>query len=75
MNYIEPLMDDRDERAGFKFADADLIGIPIKIILGKKVLQEGMIEIKIRKSGKVIKVAPEAVVDKVRDLIFSSTNT
>ncbi|MGD9015238.1 MAG: proline--tRNA ligase [Candidatus Omnitrophota bacterium] len=48
------LLDDRDERAGVKFKDADLIGIPLQVILGEKFLKQGMIELKIRSSGKRI---------------------
>ena len=45
---IEVLLDDRDLRAGVKFKDADLIGIPVRITVGKKALAEGNIEIKLR---------------------------
>jgi prolyl-tRNA synthetase len=50
---IEVLLDDRDERAGVKFMDADLIGIPIRITIGPKNLAEKKVEIKIRRSGEV----------------------
>ena len=53
---FEVLMDDRDERAGVKFKDADLIGIPYRIIIGEKNLKEGLVEIKERKTGVVEKV-------------------
>jgi len=46
------LYDDRDERAGAKFADMDLIGLPWQIIVGPKGLKDNQIEIKCRKSGK-----------------------
>ncbi|MCD6219814.1 proline--tRNA ligase [Candidatus Calescamantes bacterium] len=55
----EVLIDDRNERAGYKFKDADLIGIPLQIIIGKNFLQEGLLEIKIRETGERIKVKPE----------------
>jgi prolyl-tRNA synthetase len=48
---IEVLLDDRDERAGVKFKDADLIGIPLRIALGKKGLAEGKAEWKARSAG------------------------
>ncbi|MBC8527691.1 MAG: proline--tRNA ligase [Candidatus Cloacimonetes bacterium] len=51
---IEIIYDDRDVRAGFKFKDADLIGIPIQIIVGKKNFYQEMVEFKIRKTGKKI---------------------
>lgn len=50
---LDVIIDDRDERAGVKFNDADLIGIPLRITIGKKALSEGKIEVKIRKSGEV----------------------
>lgn len=51
---IEVIIDDRHERPGIKFKDADLIGIPIQVIVGKKNLKEKKIEIKIRKTGERI---------------------
>ncbi|MFA5073109.1 MAG: proline--tRNA ligase [Nitrospirota bacterium] len=66
---FEVLVDDRDERAGVKFKDADLIGIPYRIVIGEKNLKEGMVEIKERKSGVVEKVviadAPFAIEKKI----------
>jgi prolyl-tRNA synthetase len=50
---VEVLLDDRDERPGFKFKDADLIGIPLRIVVGSKNLAEGKVELKDRKSGEV----------------------
>jgi prolyl-tRNA synthetase len=50
---IEVLYDDRDARAGEKFADADLIGIPYQIIIGKRSLESGLFELKERKTGVV----------------------
>jgi len=49
---IDACLDDRDERAGVKFKDADLIGFPIRIVIGPKALAEGNVEIKIRKSDE-----------------------
>ena len=60
---IEVLMDDRDERAGVKFKDADLIGIPTQIIIGEKNLKEGLVEIKDRRTKKTVKVKVEEVVN------------
>jgi len=66
---FEVLMDDRDERAGVKFKDADLIGIPFRIVIGEKNLKEDLVEIKVRKTGVVDKVkvaeAVEAIAKKV----------
>jgi prolyl-tRNA synthetase len=62
---FEVLMDDRDERAGVKFKDADLIGIPYRIIIGEKNLKEGLVELKERKTGVVEKVKVEEAVEKI----------
>lgn len=66
---IEVLIDDRDERAGVKFKDADLIGIPTQVIIGEKNLKEGLIEIKDRKTKEAVKVKIEEAVDKIKDFI------
>ncbi|MFN3396699.1 MAG: proline--tRNA ligase [Thermodesulfovibrionales bacterium] len=58
---IEVLIDDRDERAGVKFKDADLIGIPTHIVIGEKNLKEGFIEIKDRRTKKAEKVKVEEI--------------
>ncbi|MBI4949895.1 MAG: proline--tRNA ligase [Deltaproteobacteria bacterium] len=50
---IDVLLDDRDERAGVKFKDADLIGIPLRITIGERNLKEGLVELKERKGGAV----------------------
>ncbi|MDA8083031.1 MAG: proline--tRNA ligase [Nitrospiraceae bacterium] len=55
------LLDDREERAGVKFKDADLIGIPIQIIIGEKNLKEGLVEIKDRKTKETVRVKVEEV--------------
>ncbi len=62
---FEVLMDDRDERAGVKFKDADLIGIPYRIIIGEKNLKEGLVELKDRKTGVVEKVKVEEAVERI----------
>jgi len=62
---IEVLMDDRNERAGVKFKDADLIGIPTQIILGEKNLKEGFAEIKDRRTKEAVKVKVEEIVERV----------
>ncbi len=53
---IEVLYDDRDERPGVKFKDADLIGIPYRIAVGKKGLAEGVVELKLRSGAEVRKM-------------------
>jgi prolyl-tRNA synthetase len=46
------LLDDRDARAGEKFADADLIGIPLRVTVGKKTLEDGAADVRDRRSGE-----------------------
>ncbi len=62
---IETLYDDREQSAGFKFKDADLIGIPIIIIFGMKSFKAGEAEIKIRATGERIKVPLDKIVEEV----------
>jgi len=63
---IDVILDDRDERAGVKFKDSDLIGFPIQVILGEKGLKEDIVEIKVRKDKKTHKVKSQSVLDKVK---------
>lgn len=65
---IETLIDDRDERAGVKFNDADLIGIPIRITVGKKI-KDGIVEFKLRNSSEVIDIKVEDVYNRVLEVI------
>jgi prolyl-tRNA synthetase len=48
---LEVVIDDRNERAGVKFADADLIGWPLQVVVGKRGLADGKVELKLRKTG------------------------
>ncbi len=64
----EVLVDDRKERAGVKFADSDLIGIPIRVTVGKKA-QDGIVEIKIRKTGETVEVKQEELVNTIGILL------
>ncbi|MFH1542356.1 MAG: proline--tRNA ligase [bacterium] len=63
------LLDDRAERVGVKLNDIDLIGIPIKIIVGPKGLKEGKVEVKMRDSGQTELVLKEKVVDYLKNLL------
>lgn len=65
---IDALLDDRSERAGVKFNDADLIGMPIRITIGEKSLKDNKIEIKARSDAEASKVAVEEVVTAVREI-------
>ena len=50
---LETVIDDRNERPGVKFKDADLIGYPLRVVVGPKTLTEGKLEVKIRKTGEI----------------------
>ncbi|TAJ06946.1 MAG: proline--tRNA ligase [Nitrospirae bacterium] len=69
---IEVLWDDRDERAGVKFNDADLIGAPFHLVIGEKGLAQGQVELKTRKTGVVSKLPPSEVLATVRAWISDS---
>ncbi|MBP3924584.1 proline--tRNA ligase [bacterium] len=67
-NGVEAVLDDRDERAGVKFKDADLIGFPYRITVGKTI-SEGLVEYKVRESGVQEKVTPEVAAQHVIDAV------
>jgi prolyl-tRNA synthetase len=62
---IDALWDDRDERAGAKFKDADLIGIPFRVTVGKRGLAEGALELKVRGQKETTMVPRSAIVDEL----------
>jgi prolyl-tRNA synthetase len=66
---VEVLLDDRDERPGKKFKDADLIGIPLRVTVGPRHLQEGNIEIKLRREADPVTVPVEGAVDHIFGLL------
>jgi len=66
---ISVLFDDRDERAGVKFNDADLIGLPFRITVGERGLQNNQVEIKARNAADNLLVSLGAVVDHIRNAI------
>jgi len=66
---IDVLLDDRDERVGVRLKDVDLIGVPIKVIVGPKGLKEGKVEIKTRADGKTKFVKTEEVLKEIGNLI------
>ncbi len=66
---VEVLLDDRDERPGFKFKDADLIGIPLRIVVGSKNLAQGNVELKDRKTGDVALLPVAEAVERVKSLV------
>ncbi len=62
---IEVILDDRDERPGVKFKDADLIGIPLRVTLGNRFIKEGVVELKWRWSEEIDLVGEKEVMDEV----------
>lgn len=69
-NNIETLFDDRiDAQAGFKFNDADLLGLPIQIIVGDKKLKDGKVEIKLRKSGERFDVEKINLINEIEKIL------
>lgn len=71
---VEVLYDDRDERAGVKFKDADLIGIPLRVTVGHKNLQDGNVELKIRKTGENLLCPLQDIVGRIREIIRKELN-
>ena len=69
---ISVLFDDREERAGVKFNDADLIGCPIRVTVGEKALKEGMVELKPRKEKENQRVSSEAIVENIKSFLDKS---
>jgi prolyl-tRNA synthetase len=65
---IEALLDDRDERAGVKFNDLELIGLPIRITVGKKV-NEGIVEVKVRSTQESFDVKLDDLTDFIKELL------
>jgi prolyl-tRNA synthetase len=64
---IDVLLDDRDARPGFKFADADLIGIPHRLVLGERGLRDGVVEYRNRRTGDEAKIALGEILPALRE--------
>ncbi len=65
---VEVVLDDRDERAGVKFKDADLIGFPYRVTVGKTI-NEGLVEYKTRETGEIEKVTPETAIEHLIEIV------
>ncbi len=68
---LEPLYDDRKERAGGKFATMDLIGLPWRITVGPRGLKNGVVELTSRKTGESVEMAPAEAVARVKEIYAS----
>ena len=73
--HIEVLFDDRDISAGKKFADSDLIGIPVRLTLSSRSLENGGVEWKLRGSDATEIVALEQLVKKIEEYLLVTENT
>jgi prolyl-tRNA synthetase len=69
-NGFEVLYDDREAAAGFKFNDADLLGMPIQIVIGEKKLKENKCEVKIRRTGERYDIEVSELTSKIKELIL-----
>ncbi len=65
----EVLLDDRDQRPGFKFKDADLIGLPLRVVIGEKAMAEGKVEIHVRRTGETTRASIDEAPVKIKTLI------
>ena len=70
---ISTIIDDRDERAGVKFNDADLLGVPIRITLGERSLSDGEIEVKLRSEESVERIGLDDSIARLSDLVAETT--
>lgn len=66
---VEVVLDDRQERAGVKFKDADLIGYPVRVTVGAKALARGNVEVRLRKNGEMQEIALDKLTDWLKDYI------
>ena len=66
---VEVLLDDRDERPGVKFKDADLVGIPLRVTIGAKGLEKGCFELRLRRDGKTEEVPVADGATKIRAIV------
>jgi len=67
---LEVLLDDRDERPGLKFKDADLIGIPFRVTVGEKAAREGKVEVRTRKTGETSRVERRDAVEAILGMVL-----
>ena len=66
---VDVLLDDRRERAGVKFNDCDLIGYPVRIAVGPKTIENGSIEVKVRRTGELVNFARDTYLKGVQDML------
>jgi prolyl-tRNA synthetase len=66
---IDVLLDDRDQRPGVKFKDADLLGIPVRVTVGQKTLAEGKVELKLRRESEVKLIDAGNAAETIKSLV------
>ena len=66
---VDVFLDDRKERPGVKFAEMELLGIPVRVTIGDRSLSEGNLEIQTRRAGKAETVSVDAVFDAIQSLL------
>jgi prolyl-tRNA synthetase len=66
---IEAVLDDREERAGVKFADADLVGYPVQVVIGSRGIESGTVDLKVRRTGARSQVPLAEATGAVADLL------
>ena len=66
---VEVLFDDRPERPGVKFKDMDLVGFPVRVVVGQRGLSNGEVELSLRRDGEKILVPVENAIEKIKELL------
>jgi len=72
---VEVFYDDRDERPGVKFKDIDLVGFPVRVVVGGKGLAKGVVEVSTRRERKAAEIAPERVIELVKKTLAAGART
>ena len=72
---VEVFYDDRDERPGVKFKDLDLVGFPVRVVVGGKALAKGVVEVSTRRERKAAEIPPDRVVELVRRTLAAGAKT
>ena len=72
---VEAMLDDRDERPGVKFKDADLLGLPVRVTVGNAFVKEGLVEVRSRKTRQESRVPKDKVIDAVHAIETAEART
>jgi prolyl-tRNA synthetase len=65
---LEVLLDDRAQRPGEKFADADLLGVPLRVTVGKKTLEDGAVDLRVRETGADERIPRGDLLQRIEEL-------